>query len=150
MRMRRTTGGRRGRLSSARRPRLGFTLVEVLASIILLGVGIVAAQRAMGSISRDEARARQREHLEALAESKLGELLTEAAQTPGDQSGDFGEQGEADVTWTFTVEASGVENLDAVRLVVQPRRTSDSSPEAVLSTLRFKAPTTGSTGATNS
>ncbi|MER3496083.1 MAG: hypothetical protein C4320_04330 [Armatimonadota bacterium] len=124
----------------------GFTLVEALASIVLLGVGIVASQQTIGAIGRNEARSRLKERLESLAQSKLDELLTESGQTPGDQNGDFADRGERDISWTFSVSASGIQNLDTIRLVVTPRREGDDSPRAILSTLRFNAPTT-TTGA---
>ena len=125
--------------------RRGFTLVEALVSIVLLAVGITAASSALASLARGEARARDSARYYALAQSKYDELTIDTT-VQGDQSGDFADQDASEVEWTFTVTPSGIENLDALKLTVQRRDGSGSSPVATLSSLRYSPPlTTGDT-----
>ena len=131
--------------------RKGFTLVEALVSIVLLAVGIASASSALAALARGEARARDASKYYALAQSKYDELTIDATGqggptggAQGDQSGDFADQGEPDVEWTFTVAPSGIENLDALSLTVT-RRGSDTAPRAVLSSLRYTPPLTAGT-----
>ncbi len=127
----------------------GFTLVEVLVSAILLGVGVAACLGAMGSLAKGETRIRDIERFTALARSKYDELSIEDPNaTSGDQSGDFTDEGEPGVEWTWTSEASEVENLDAVKLTVNARGADDSAPRAVLSGLRYRPSASTTTAAT--
>lgn len=121
----------------------GFTIVEALVSAVLLAVGIAAAMSALGALAGAENRMRDRERFTALARSKYDELLLEDPNAAsGDDSGDFSDQGEPDVEWTWTSEASGTENLDAVQLVVRARNGGEGGATAVLSGLRFRPPLT--------
>jgi len=81
---------RRNRRRIARRSTGGFTLVEVLATIMLLAVVMPVAMEAV-SISTDTARlARSKTEATALAESKLAELVTGNEWQSGVLAGDFG------------------------------------------------------------
>ena len=93
-------------------------------------------------MTASEGRARDLDRYSRLARSKFDELLTEATTASGDQTGDFEAEGARDVTWTFTLEATGVENLDAAKLVVSARNGGGTAPQATLSKLVYRAPLT--------
>ncbi len=135
--------------SAARSSRRGFTIVEALASTVLLGVGIAACMSAMGALARGETRVRDSERFTSLARSKYDELLLEDPNAgAGEETGDFADQGEPDVEWTWSSEASGIESLDNVQLTVRRRDGGEAGPRALLSGLRFRPPVATTTGAT--
>ena len=119
--------------------RRGFSLVEALASTVLLGVGIAASMSALGALTREEARAERLDRYTVLARSKWDEL---SVDTVNAASGDFSDQNAPDVAWTLTTNPSGIENLNTVLLVVRAAKASSSSPQVTLSGLRFTPPTT--------
>jgi prepilin-type N-terminal cleavage/methylation domain-containing protein len=71
------------------RRRSGFTLIEVLATLVLLGIILPAAMRSISVALAMAGHARHATEAATLAEAKLNELIaTNAWQTGG--SGDFG------------------------------------------------------------
>ena len=71
--------------------RRGLTLVEVLATIVMMAIVLPATMHGISvclSASRD---ARQRSEAAALAEAKLAEVLATGDWQFGSMSGDFGE-----------------------------------------------------------
>ena len=127
------------------RGRSGFTIVEALASVVLLGVGIAAAMGGLSSLSKAEADGQDRERMERLAAQKFDELVATGSTTSA-ESGDFVDRGFPDVTWQSQVSSTGVDNLNHISVTVQ--RSNDSkSPVAVFDSLQYVPPTT-TTGTT--
>lgn len=93
----------------------GFTLVEAIVSVALLGVGIVAALGALSEMTRTETRIRESSLLRRLAQSKFDEVVAteELAQAPLD--GTFEDLGRPDVTFEVESEPATVENMVIVR-----------------------------------
>ena len=134
---------RNAKQRSGRRSR-GFTLLESLAAVVLLGIGIVGAMGAFSSVTRTEDRVRQKEYMQRIAQAKLSELVATGEATTS-TNGDFSDQNETDYTWELEVNTSGITDLDAVTLTVKRTSTSD---QARLDTLLYVPPeTTTSTGA---
>lgn len=131
-----------------RKLRSGFTLLEALAAVALLGVGIVGSVSAFGTVIQTEDRARQREHMQRLAEDKLAELMA-TGQATTSSNGDFQDQNEPNYTWRLEVNTSGITDLNSVTLTVE---RSNNNDKARLDTLVYVPPTTsttaGSTGGT--
>lgn len=75
---------------SADNRRRGFTLVEVLATLVLVAVVLPVAASAVTLATRAAELARRRVEAAALAETKLTELLAGQSWTDNDLSGDFG------------------------------------------------------------
>lgn len=134
-------------LRSKARTRRAFTLVEALAALVLLGVGIAAVVTAQGSLGRTESRMQELQVMARLAESKLAELMATEAAGVSD-SGDFALEGDNEHEWELVVDPSGVENINALRLIVRKVGGRASDPEFELNTLQFVAPGNGTTGAT--
>lgn len=125
----------------------GFSLVEALAALVLLGVGIAAVVTAQGSLGRTESRMQELQVMARLAESKLSELMATEAANVSD-SGDFTEEGDNDHEWEIIVDPSGIENVNAIRLIVRKTSGRTNDPEYELNTLQFVPPGDGTTGAT--
>ena len=75
----------------AHKRRRGFTLIEVLATIVLMGIVLPVAMHGVSLCMWSAQAARQRTEAAALAEAKLNELLATADWQYGLLSGDFGE-----------------------------------------------------------
>lgn len=92
----------------------GFTLVEMLVTVVLVGLGLAAVFGGIGALSTAEARAREADLLQRLAASRWEEIgAVEDPATAADR-GDFADEGYPDITWTRTVENSGIDNVDQV------------------------------------
>lgn len=120
----------------------GFTLIEVLVAVALLGLGVSVALGAISAIARGEASVLNRERMQRLAVEKYDELVA-----TGDYAivgeGDFTDRGEAGYTWSVRIEPTGVDSLDAVVLVVQPARPGDAEEQVTITGLVFIPPIAG-------
>ena len=72
--------------------RRGLTLVEVLATIVMISIILPAAMQGISICTSTSVVARQRSESAALAEAKLSELLATGEWQYGAMSGDFGEE----------------------------------------------------------
>ena len=79
------------RASPRIRRRSGFTLVEVLASLLFLAIAVPAIVGALGIASRTSEMAERSSLAGSLAENKLNEMLVDSAwQSAAQTNGDFG------------------------------------------------------------
>lgn len=131
-------------MSNARARKRGFTLIEAMAAVVLLGIGIVGAMGANAQIIQNETRARRSERLQSLGRAKLAELVA-TGQAAISSNGDFTDQQEPTVTWSLEVGTSGITDLNTLKLTVQE---SGASNPIRLDTLQYVPPqtTTTSTG----
>ncbi len=122
---------------------LGFSLLEVLVAITLVGIGVAGSMGAMSSISKNQVRVIETERMERLAADKLAELISTGEAFNGDGSGSFdGGRDTQDMTWKSLDEPTGTENLDVITITV-----TKGDREVSVSTLRYRAPAnTGTTG----
>jgi prepilin-type N-terminal cleavage/methylation domain-containing protein len=125
----------------------GFTLIEVLASLVILGVGITAALAGLSAIAKSEVRAREVETMHRLAMDKLNELRAVTDTFAAPDSGDFTDRDLVDYAWNLEVEATGIENLNAVTVIVERRSRAQGSPRAAATSLVFQAPENAQEGA---
>ena len=90
-----TPGARRAPLSARNKFRgrsaRGLTLVEVLATIVMLAIVLPAAMQGVTLCTATAGAARQRSEATALAEAKLSELIATGDWEFGATSGEFGE-----------------------------------------------------------
>ena len=127
----------------------GFSLIEAIASMGILTIGIVAVMGGLGAMSRAESRIRQVEKMTSLAQHKYDELVATSTSLNGSQSGDFSDQNLQNYNWSATIDQTGVTNLVAVTVTVTSTTDSGpSSPTGHVSGLMYQPPTTttGTTG----
>ncbi len=74
----------------AAQPRGGFTLVEVLAAMLLIGIVMPVVMQGVTAATRAGSSARRRTEAATLAASKLAELTVTGQWDGGTTSGDFG------------------------------------------------------------
>lgn len=102
-----------------RQSRTGFTLVEVLATILLIAIVLPVANKALINAAQLGDQARHRTEAANLARSKLSELIAgDEWDGNGPTSGNFGNDYPG-YSWSFTVQAwpndtqeVGLEELD--------------------------------------
>ena len=122
-------------------------MVEAIASVGILSIGIIAVVSGIGAVSRAESRVRQVEKMTVLAQHKYEELVA-TSTTLASQSGDFKDQNETNYQWSATVDQTGVTNLVALTVTVSSiTDTSSSAPQEKVSGLLYQPPNT-TTGAT--
>jgi len=129
----------------------GFTLLEVLVALAILGVSLAAVYQAFGTGLRNDHQARLYEEAVALAEMRMAQVGTELPATAGRWSGE-----EGDLRWTLLVQPAEDEPLQvqpsllrlmAVTVEVScPQRAGES--RIALSSFRLAAqpPGAGSSG----
>ena len=76
---------------ATRRPSHGFTLIEVLATVVLIGIIMPVAMRSIGLCTRLAGQSRCQMEAASLAKLKLTELTVSGDWQNGNQRGDFGE-----------------------------------------------------------
>jgi len=129
-----------------RRYARAFTLIEVLVSIAILSIGIVAVMGAMGSIVRSQGRMKTQEVMQRLAERKFEEMLVTTQDLTSPQNGDFSDWNEYNYNWSTTVDTTSSTYVSAITLTVQP--VNADSPKVSVVQLIYIPPQTGSTTTT--
>lgn len=125
------------------RQRRGFTLIEVLVTIVLVTLAVVGVLGGIRSLTVADVRAREADLLQRLASQKLNEMGSVTDPMTAETSGDFTDEGYGDVTWEMTVEPSGTTDLEIVKVTAT---RGDKSQE--LTALIYVRPTTGAAGGT--
>ena len=87
------------RHAGAKHPR-GFTLIEVLATLVLLGIVMPVAMRGVSLALAASSTARRTAEAASLAEMKLNELIADGTWQTGSAGGDFADQNLPDYRWT--------------------------------------------------
>ncbi|MEJ5170319.1 MAG: prepilin-type N-terminal cleavage/methylation domain-containing protein [Fimbriimonadales bacterium] len=105
------------------RRRLGFSLIEALLAVTLLGVGIAAAVGSAGAAAEARWKIRDRELLTRLAVSIADDLRASGDDQNNGLSGDFAQDGYPDVVWSVETTPTGIANLDSVWVTVENRAT---------------------------
>ena len=116
----------------------GFTLIEAMAAVVLLGIGIVGSLTAFSSVIRTEDGIRETERMQRMAQAKLAELVATGDATTS-TDGDFTDEGEPDLTWKLEVNTSGITDLNAVSLTVS-RGDAASATKSRVDTLVYTPP----------
>ncbi|MFZ4508339.1 MAG: prepilin-type N-terminal cleavage/methylation domain-containing protein [Fimbriimonas sp.] len=114
----------------SRGSRRGFTLIEVVVSLLLLGVGIVGVLGGLSAITQSESRLEDRETMDRLAIDKLEELLATGDVDSATLSGDFSDRAENRFTWSATVQPTGIQDLEYVQVTIA-RRSNDQVTRSV-------------------
>ena len=99
-----------------RRTRRGFTLIEVLAALLLLGIVLPAAMGGLNLCMRAAAHARHKQEAALLAESKLNEILAARDAAAFGSGGAFGDDW-PEYRWSLAT-AAGPFGLDELDLTV--------------------------------
>ncbi len=134
-------------MSSASRrgsKRRGFTLIEAIAAIALVGIGVASAMGGLAAMAKTDRILLEREELQRLAVQKYEEVIATGLLDTAELSGDFAEQNIEGFEWEVAVEPSGEENLEIVTVTVT-RSGDPEGPQTTVDGLYFQAPIEGGT-----
>ena len=121
-----------------------FTLVEMLVTILLVGIALAGVFGGLRALGAAETKARDADLAQRLAASKLAEFgPVQDPITAGDK-GDFTDEGYPDVTWEASVESGSTENVDRVTITA----TKGNTEQSVTGLVYVKPAATTTTGAT--
>lgn len=123
---------------SRSRPRRGFSIIEAIVAVALLGIGVASALGALGHLIQAETSSMERTRMVELAVEKMHELRATGDYTLAPLDGDFQDYGESLYSWTAELQPTGVENLDQFTVTVTRQESSGASE--TLNTLIFHAP----------
>jgi prepilin-type N-terminal cleavage/methylation domain-containing protein len=126
----------------SKRPCYGFTLIEVLVTIVLVSVAIVGVMGGLRSIGAANTRAHTADLLQRLASEKMSDIKLLSDPSAGSDGGDFSDRGYGGITWAVTLEASGATNVDKITVTATRGRASQA-----ITSLVFVRPTGGLTTA---
>lgn len=111
-----TNPTRRSARPTARRS--AFTLIEVLAALLLLAIVLPAIMQGVALATSAGSIARQRTEAAALCQSKLDEIVSTGEWQTSNLSGDFSATDQPEYRWTAQVQnwpqQQGVQELDVV------------------------------------
>ena len=116
----------------------GFTLIEVLVTVVLVSVAVVGVLGGIRSIQAAGARARGADLMQRLVAEKVGDIRLLSDPSTGGVAGDFSDRGHGEITWTARVETTGAANVDKVTVTATSGRDSQA-----LTTLVFARPSSG-------
>lgn len=119
------------RSARSRSSRDGFTLIEVLAAMLLIAIALPAVMKGIAAASSSASSTRHRSEAAGLAEAKLNELVVSNDWQGSLLAGDFG-QDWPEYRWQATVQAwpldttsAGIQELD-LRVIWMSRGQEDS------------------------
>lgn len=141
-----TVRARRSRASNRR----GFTLIEVLATLLLIGIALPVIMRGFSLSNTAAFMARQRSEAGALAESKVNELVGTSIWQNGAQSGGF--DGHPEYQWSAQLAAWGTgQGVNGTNLVQELDVTvtwghGNSAQSITVSTLVYQSANATGTG----
>ena len=114
-----------------KRGEAGFTLIEALVALAILGVALAAVLRAYGAGFSSAERAAMQTHALLLAESRLAEAMATMSE-PGESRGDAG-----GYSWRLTASAFSLEGVAKPLLRLEIRVAAPNGAEARLVSLRL-------------
>lgn len=117
----------------------GFSLIEVLVAVAMTGIAVAGLVGTLGYMSKSEARALEREKVQALAQDKIDEVM--AVGTYDQTEGNFEDLGVSGYSWTMTLDTTQLPDVDSVTVTVT--KDTDSTMSQSLGTLVYRPTTTG-------
>ncbi len=106
----------------------GFTLMEILAALLLVGLVLPAAMKGVSVVTVLASDSARRYEALDLAETKLAEVLLQEDWQSGSASGTFDEEQYEDYNWTLEVSdwiTAGIKEVNVAVTWQQRNRTRD-------------------------
>jgi prepilin-type N-terminal cleavage/methylation domain-containing protein len=107
----------------------GFTLVEVLVAIVLIGIALTSLSGGLASLTNAYRRSVERDVIHRLAHEKLDELVGTGEWTAVSEGG-FEAERYQDFDWSLETETTTIEGLEYVRLTVTKTTGREDSETA--------------------
>jgi prepilin-type N-terminal cleavage/methylation domain-containing protein len=133
-------------MNSARNSRRsGYTLIEALVSMVIVGIAIVGCLSTLSAMTRSEDRSLMTEKMHRLASEKLDEIIATEDFVNTSLSGNFDDRGETGFSWQVEVEPTGESNLDAVSVTITKESGSKAEPIKAIALVYIPESTTSGT-----
>ena len=111
----------------------GFTLIEVLAALIIISLGMLSVIRAVNQTISNTDYLRQKTLAHWVAMNKLTEVrLSPAAPSTDDTDGDVDMAG---TTWHWRMKVSAVQNSTTMQQIVIKVAPKDAGPDASIDSI---------------
>lgn len=110
--------GQGARLKGMKRDRRGFTLLEVMIAVVILGIVLVSLLGLNSRSIRDVALAERITTATLLAQRLMVETLSARSLTVKEDEGEFEEEAYADYTWKKTISLTPLYPIKEVRVAV--------------------------------
>lgn len=123
--------------------RRGFSMIEALASVVLIAIGIVVLTEGLNAFGRSQTRALEAEKMQRLAIRKYDEIVATGLLPTGESSGDFADVGAEPYKWTAERTPTGTANLDSITVDVERKSNRTSQPVEIQGLLCRPAPAKG-------
>jgi general secretion pathway protein I len=111
-------------------PARGFTLIEVLAALIIVSLGMLGVIQAVGQSASNSSYLRDRTMAHWVAMNQLTEVRLQQNAPKIDKSSDEVELGGRRWRWTMTVTQTPVETMRRIDISVRPEEAPDGSSMA--------------------
>jgi prepilin-type N-terminal cleavage/methylation domain-containing protein len=126
-----------------RKSKIGFTLVEVLVTTILLSIALVGSYQGIAAMNQARAYAIKADLLQRLATEKLADVSLLQDPSANGASGDFSDRAYPNITWSLTESTTSVTNLDEVSVTATQGKQSQT-----VATQMYVVPAGTTTGST--
>ena len=136
----------RHNFGDGRRAAMGFTLIEVLATLVLLGIVVPVAMRGVSLALAAASTARRTAEAASLAAGKLNELIVDGSWQTSGNTGDFAAENHPEYTWTCENASRDYGTYEVVLTVAWTQRGQERNLR--LSTLVYPSGSTGAAGTT--
>ncbi|HEY0942154.1 MAG TPA: type II secretion system minor pseudopilin GspI [Steroidobacter sp.] len=122
-------------MSKARAPRRrlgGFTLIEVLVALVVVGLGMLAVIQTVSQTANTSFYMREKTLAHWIAMNKLTEVRLQPGPPPIDKSSDEVEMAGRDWRWTMEVKQTPVESIRRIEIRVRPSDAPETSSLAFI------------------
>jgi prepilin-type N-terminal cleavage/methylation domain-containing protein len=123
--------------------RRGFSLVEVLCALLILGVGIAGVAQGITVALRSSKDSERQTTAALLAAGRIETLRAEGTFFAGEEEGDFGKE-LAHLRWRQKITETAIEGLHEVTVTIEMPPSGEMANSAAelyeLKTLLFKVP----------
>jgi prepilin-type N-terminal cleavage/methylation domain-containing protein len=112
----------------------GFTLIEVLVAIVLIGIGVSTLVGGLASLTSSYRRTIEKERLVQMAHQKLDELVG-TGDWVNVSEGEYEEEWLDNFEWSLETETTSIEGLEWIRVTVTqtgPSAERSESAEALV------------------
>ena len=111
----------------------GFTLIEVLAALLIVSLGMLGVITAVGQTASNSIYMRDKTIAHWVAMNRLTEARLQRAAPKVDKTSDEVEMGGRKWRWTMTVTQTAVETLRRIDVSVRPAEADEKSSMAIVS-----------------
>jgi general secretion pathway protein I len=113
--------------------RAGFTLIEVLAALVIVSLGMLGVITAVGQTASNSTYMRDKTIAHWVAMNRLTETRLQPAAPKVDKTSDEAEMGGRKWRWTMVVTQTAVETLRRIDVSVRPVEADEDSSMAFVS-----------------